>query len=117
MPTLSVRRSDLVNETLSHFERTYCYKCEFNGTPHCLVDREKRPSLILCTGFLERQRVNTVARARTAAVARWGESRGPSVRIRVDADAAAALETVPEAERRAVASEAIRAAVDARGRV
>lgn len=114
MSTLPVRRRDLVNETLSPFELSYCAKCEFHGTPHCLVDREKRPSLILCTGFLERQRVNTVARARTAAVARWGESRGPSVRIRVDADVASSLLELPEGERRAFASDAIRRALDAR---
>lgn len=54
-----------------------------------------------------------IKRAYKAASVRWGE-RGPSVRIRVDESAARALEAVPEAERRAVASDAIRRAVDAR---
>lgn len=61
-------------------------------------------------------RTDTVLRARAAAAARWG-GRGESARIRVDVDAAKALERVPEAERRALASDAIRRAVDERGRV
>lgn len=57
--------------------------------------------------------MSTHDRARAAASARWG-NRGPSVVIRVDESAARALETLPETERRSVASDAIRAAVDAR---
>ena len=45
-------------------------------------------------------------------VKRW-RGRGPSVTIRVDEAAAAALETIPQAERRAFASAAIIAAVAA----
>lgn len=48
--------------------------------------------------------------ARRAANARWG-GRGPSSLIRVDVDAAEALKRVPVDVRRAVASEAIMAAV------
>lgn len=51
-----------------------------------------------------------IKRASKAASVRWGD-RGPSVRIRVDESAARALEAVPESDRRAVASEAIRRAV------
>lgn len=49
---------------------------------------------------------------RKAAIrARWGERAGKSKQVRVDADAASALLTVPERERRTVASNGIRAAV------
>lgn len=51
-----------------------------------------------------------IKRASKAASVRWGE-RGPSVRIRVDASAARALEAIPEAERRAFASTAILRAI------
>lgn len=51
--------------------------------------------------------------ARTAADARWG-GRGASSQIRVDADVASALLELPEWERRAFASDAIRRALDAR---
>ena len=46
------------------------------------------------------------------AIKRW-RGRGPSVTIRVDEAAAAALASVPQAERRAFASEAIISAVAA----
>lgn len=46
-----------------------------------------------------------------AARARWGERAGKSKQVRVDADAADALLTVPERERRTVASGGIRSAV------
>lgn len=46
------------------------------------------------------------------AVKRW-RGRGPSVTIRVDEEAAAALASVPQAERRAFASAAIISAVRA----
>ena len=52
-----------------------------------------------------------IKRASKAASVRWGD-RGPSVRIRVDESAARALEAVPEADRRSVASDAICRAVD-----
>ena len=42
---------------------------------------------------------------------RWGK-RGASKQIRVDPDAAEALERVPENDRRRVASDAIRSAVE-----
>lgn len=48
--------------------------------------------------------------ARKGLVSRWGERRKPCGQIRVDADAAAALRTVPERDRRRVASDAIRRA-------
>lgn len=51
--------------------------------------------------------------ARTAADARWG-NRGASAQVRVDADVASALLELPEGERRAFASDAIRRALDAR---
>lgn len=51
------------------------------------------------------------ARKRRSIAARWGEPRAPSKTIRIDADAADALGTVPERHRRALASNAIRAAV------
>lgn len=44
------------------------------------------------------------------AASRWG-GRGSSKTVRVDGDAAAALATVPERDRRRVASDAIRDAV------
>lgn len=44
-------------------------------------------------------------------VARWGETRPPSRTVRVDADAADLLATVPERDRRRVASDGIRRAV------
>ena len=46
------------------------------------------------------------------AESRWGK-RGSSKTVRVDADAAAALATVPERDRRAVASKGIREAAAA----
>lgn len=45
------------------------------------------------------------------ASARWGEARPPSRTVRVDADAARLLATVPERDRRRVASDGIRRAV------
>ena len=39
--------------------------------------------------------------------ARWGESRGASRQVRIDAVAAAALETVPEKDRRDVATRGV----------
>lgn len=39
--------------------------------------------------------------------ARWGESRGESRQVRIDAVAAAALETVPEKDRRDVATRGV----------
>lgn len=47
---------------------------------------------------------------RKGATSRWG-GRGSSKTVRVDWDAAAALATVPERDRRRVASDAIRAGV------
>ena len=47
---------------------------------------------------------------RKGATSRWG-GRGSSKTVRVDEDAAAALATVPERDRRRVASDAIRAGV------
>lgn len=47
---------------------------------------------------------------RKGATSRWG-GRGSSKTVRVDADAADALATVPERDRRRVASDAIRAGV------
>lgn len=52
------------------------------------------------------------ASGRAGAATRWG-GRGPSKTIRVDGDAAAALASVPERDRRRVASDAIRAGVAA----
>ena len=51
-------------------------------------------------------------RGRMGGVKRW-RGRGPSVTIRVDEAAAAALEAIPQAERRAFASAAIISAVRA----
>lgn len=49
---------------------------------------------------------------RKAAIrARWGERAGKSKQVRVDADAASALLTVPERDRRTVASDGIRSSV------
>ena len=50
------------------------------------------------------------AAGRKGATSRWC-GRGSSKTVRVDADAAAALATVPERDRRRVASDAIRAGV------
>ena len=50
------------------------------------------------------------AAGKKGATSRWG-GRGSSKTVRVDADAAAALATVPERDRRRVASDAIRAGV------
>ena len=50
------------------------------------------------------------AAGKKGATSRWGV-RGSSKTVRVDADAAAALATVPERDRRRVASDAIRAGV------
>ena len=50
------------------------------------------------------------AAGKKGATRRWG-GRGSSKTVRVDADAAAALATVPERDRRRVASDAIRACV------
>ncbi len=47
---------------------------------------------------------------RLGAAARWGEPRPPSRLIRIDRSAADALMSVPEADRRRVASDAIRRA-------
>ena len=47
----------------------------------------------------------------TGLLARWGAARPPSRTVRVDADAAGLLATVPERDRRRVASDAIRRAV------
>lgn len=51
------------------------------------------------------------AKRRTASAkglaARWGESRGASRQVRIDAVAAAALETVPEKDRRDVATRGV----------
>lgn len=52
-----------------------------------------------------------VGRAKVAAAARWG-GRGESKLIRVDPAAAEALLTVPVADRRSLASDAIVAAVE-----
>lgn len=54
-----------------------------------------------------------VESARRAANARWG-GRGPSAQIRVDADVASTLAELPEGERRAFASDALRRALDDR---
>ena len=108
------RRRAAVNNPLSIFEMKYCAGCQFHGTPHCSTPADRRAYLILCTDYLERRKVDTVGRARTAAAARWGGARGPSARIRVDEDVARDLESVPEAGRRAFASDAIRRALDAR---
>lgn len=48
--------------------------------------------------------------AKKGLASRWGERRKPCGQIRVDADAAEALRTVPERDRRRVASDAIRRA-------
>ena len=50
------------------------------------------------------------AAGKKGATSRWG-GRGSSKTVRVDADAAAALATVPERDRRRVASDAILAGV------
>ena len=50
------------------------------------------------------------AAGRKGATSRWG-GRGSSKTVRVDADAAAALASIPERDRRRVASDAIRAGV------
>ena len=69
--------------------------------------------VILGTANSCRDTMSTHERARTASAARWG-NRGESSRIRVDKDAEDALQQIPEDERRAFASEAIRNAVSAR---
>ena len=53
-------------------------------------------------------------RGRIGGVKRW-RGRGPSVTIRVDEAAAAALEAIPQAERRAFASAAIISALKNNG--
>ena len=52
------------------------------------------------------------AAAKKGLAVRWGAPRPPCGQIRVDADAAAALRVVPERDRRRVASDAIRKAVE-----
>lgn len=54
-----------------------------------------------------------VESARRAANARWG-GRGKSAQIRVDEDVASTLAELPEGERRAFASDALRRALDDR---
>ena len=50
--------------------------------------------------------------AKAALAQRWGgDARAPSKQIRVDADAADALAQIPDRDRRAVASNGVRAAV------
>lgn len=53
------------------------------------------------------------AAAKKGLAARWGAPRPPCGQIRVDADAAEALRVVPDRDRRRVASDAIRRAVEA----
>lgn len=52
------------------------------------------------------------AAARKGLASRWGAPRKPSRLIRLDADAVEALCVVPERDRRRVASDAIRNAVE-----
>ena len=52
------------------------------------------------------------AAAKKGLASRWGAPRPPCGQIRVDADAAAALRVVPDRDRRRVASDAIRKAVE-----
>lgn len=52
------------------------------------------------------------AAAKKGLASRWGARRGPSRLVRVDADAAEALRAVPERDRRRVASDALRRAVE-----
>lgn len=52
------------------------------------------------------------AAARKGLASRWGAPRKPGRQIMVDADAVEALRAVPEHDRRRVASDAIRRAVE-----
>lgn len=52
------------------------------------------------------------AAARKGLASRWGAPRCASAQVRVDADAVEALRAVPERDRRRVASDAIRKAVE-----
>lgn len=71
-------------------------------------ERHAKPSKI---GKAELSAKRRAASAKGVA-ARWGESHGASRQVRIDAVAAAALETVPEKYRREVASRAIEKAAD-----
>lgn len=59
----------------------------------------------------ERSQVLSAA-ARKGLASRWGAPRKPSSLVRLDSDAVEALSAVPERDRRRVASEAIRKAVE-----
>ena len=52
------------------------------------------------------------AAAKKGLALRWGAPRKPSRLVRLDADAAEALRVVPDRDRRRVASDAIRKAVE-----
>lgn len=66
-------------------------------------ERHAKPSKI---GKAELSAKRRAASAKGVA-ARWGESRGASRQVRIDAVAAAALETVPEKYRRDVATRGV----------
>lgn len=75
------------------------------------TDARKRPAT---ASKIDKAELSAKRRAVSAMglAARWGAARTKSVQIRVDKSAADALLAVPEIDRRRVASEGVRQAVD-----